>query len=218
MTIRVCILEDEAATRQLLQDIIHNTAGMVVSGTFASAEEALPKLDSVTPDVFLVDLRLSGMSGVDFTQQVRKRAPDVKILIVSGRIEGKIFWETVRAGAHGYLTKPFRAAELRAAIKSVLSGSLVPVSKPLMNTLSPAPDDRGGSQGSQRLSQRENEVLAWAARGYVDKEIAELSRLSKFTINGYWKSILRKYGVHNRSAAVARWFREQSMNQDEFGL
>lgn len=216
MTTRVCILEDEAATRQLLEEIVQNTEGMRVSGVFARAEDALTQIGLLVPHVFLVDLRLAGMGGVDFTQQVRKCAPHLKILIVSGCIEGRLFWETIHAGAHGYLTKPFRPDELRAAIKSILSGSLMPVSQPMMSALTPPsiPFHARGSQARRHLSHRESEVLTWAAQGYADKQIAALSRLSKFTINGYWKSILRKFGVHSRSAAIACWFREQEKSPD----
>jgi DNA-binding NarL/FixJ family response regulator len=155
----------------------------------SSGEEAIELAARLRPDVALVDLFLGEESGAELCQEIRKVAPATRILLISGA--GWISREAARAaGASGFVSKDWSAADVARAVRMVGKGMTVfaPQSEPV-----PA-----------SLSRREREVVALMAGGATNKEIAERLFLSPHTVKDHTSAVYRKLGVRNRAEAVRR--------------
>jgi DNA-binding NarL/FixJ family response regulator len=155
----------------------------------STGDEAIELAARLRPDVALVDLFLGEESGAELSQEIRKVAPATRILLISGA--GWISPEAARAaGASGFVSKDWSAADVARAVRMVGKGMTVfaPQSEPV-----PA-----------SLSRREREVMALMAGGATNKEIAERLFLSPHTVKDHTSAVYRKLGVRNRAEAVRR--------------
>ena len=122
MPISIAIVEDDRAVRASLAGILQRAADCRCVGDFGSAEEALRKLPALRPDVILMDINLPDMSGVECVRQLSQRLPATRILMLTVQEDPDCIFNSLAAGASGYLLKPVRAAELVAAVKDVFRG------------------------------------------------------------------------------------------------
>lgn len=154
-----------------------------------SGAEALALLDSVQPDVALVDLFLAGESGADVCASIRKASPATRVLLISGA--GRMSAAAARAaGASGFVSKDSDAGELARAVRRVGLG---------MTVFAPAPE-----QPAVLLTEREREVLRLIAAGSTNREIAQTLFLSPHTVKEHTSAVYRKLGARNRAEAVQR--------------
>jgi DNA-binding NarL/FixJ family response regulator len=208
MPTRVCVIGDETGACRILEGILDSSKGAFSCvGTYATAEEALQGIPDAKPQVLLVDVGLPGISGVELTRRAKKSWPQVKIIIITGCTELKIFWQAVQAGADGYLTKPIRPLEVFAAMEQVMSGGGPPMSAGLFENSFLRSSGTGSHISISAVTNRDGYLLALASDGMTDKEIAMLTRVSGFTVNDRWKSIFHKLNVHNRGAAITLWLK-----------
>lgn len=121
--IRVFIIEDHEIVRSLMTDLIKKTKGLVVCGEATSAEEALPQISAIRPEVILVDLSLPGMDGLDFIKELTKREPEIKTLAVSAHLEIIYAHLALKAGARGYISKD-DLIEVGSAVHHISRGNL----------------------------------------------------------------------------------------------
>jgi DNA-binding NarL/FixJ family response regulator len=154
----------------------------------SSAAEALELVTRSAPDVALVDLFLGAESGAELCEEIRARSPSTRVLLVSGA--GNISPKAAQAaGASGFVSKDWAAADITMAVRMVANG---------MTVFEP----RSGDAPSAELSAREREVLALIATGATNREIAERLFLSPHTVKEYTSSLYRKLGARNRADAV----------------
>jgi DNA-binding NarL/FixJ family response regulator len=200
------VIDDEAGACRILEGILDRSKGAFSCvGAYAAAEAALQGIPDAKPQVMLVDIGLPGISGVELTRTAKRSWPQVKIIIITGCTDLNVFWQAVQAGADGYLTKPFRPSEVVTAIQRVRSDGGPAVSVGFLENSSIR---YGGAKSCASLSSmtnRDADLLALASDGMTDKEIATVTGVSAFTVNGRWKSIFHKLKVHNRGAAVTLW-------------
>jgi DNA-binding NarL/FixJ family response regulator len=155
----------------------------------SSPEEALDQARSLQPHVALVDLFLGSRSGAELCEAIKKVSPQTRVLLISGA--GWISPEAARAaGAAGFVTKDWSAADIARAVRMVGKGMTV-----FAPRSEPAPAD---------LSPREREVLTLIAHGATNKEIADDLFLSPHTVKDHTSSLYRKLDVRNRAEAVQR--------------
>ena len=121
---KVFIVDDHAVLRDGLAELINHSEELVVCGEAATAEEALERIPSASPDLALVDLSLPGMSGMDLVSALNRKHPSVKILVLSMHDESLYAERAIKAGARGYIMKRQVAREVQAAIRTVLEGDL----------------------------------------------------------------------------------------------
>lgn len=149
--------------------------------------DAVETAARLRPDVALVDLMLGADSGAEACSEIRRTSPDTRVLLISGA--GRISPSVARtAGASGFISKDWNAADVVKAVRMVALGSEVFA--------------EGGAADSVGLSEREHEVLSLIATGATNREIAGTLYLSPHTVKEYTSGIYRKLGVRNRAEAV----------------
>ena len=205
--IRIVIVEDQRRTREGLAALVGGSAGMEVVAQYRSGEEALSGIASMQPAVVLVDLGLPGMSGTEVVARIRELLPGIPVLVLTVHGEDQHIFDSLCAGACGYLLKDIEPARLLAAIREVHSGG-APMSPEIARRVvsmfqkfaSPKSED-------SRLSARELEVLNLLAEGDSYKACADRLAISIDTVRFYVRRIYDRLHVHSRSAAVSKAMR-----------
>jgi DNA-binding NarL/FixJ family response regulator len=105
MPITVSIVEDSRGTRESLSELLRRAPGLRCMGAYANGEQALRELPAQTPDVVLMDINLPGMSGIECVARLKEKAPKLQVLMLTTYEEGDLIFESLRAGANGYLLK-----------------------------------------------------------------------------------------------------------------
>jgi DNA-binding NarL/FixJ family response regulator len=199
------VVEDDPALQarlqRLLQALSPEAPAAVVAGSLAAARDAAARHAFA---LALVDIGLPDGSGVTLIAELQASHPATTCVVVSAWGQEDIALQALRAGAIGYLLKERDDAELLHALHSIQRGGAPidpSIAGRILRTL--ALDTAPASPPPPSpLSEREHQILTLVARGYSNREIAELTTLSRFTIEDYTKSIYRKLAVGSRTAAV----------------
>lgn len=184
---RIAVVDDHPVVREGLVAALDGKGGLEVAGVFSSAEEALAAGRRV--DVILLDLELPGMNGL---QAIGRLSETAAVLVLTAY--GEEVEEAIRAGAKGYLLKGASLDEIERAIATLAGGG---------SYIDPRLASRLVAPTSQRLSDREREVLRLVARGQSNKQIATKLRITERTAKFHVTAILNKLGAENRAQAVA---------------
>ena len=208
MVIKITIVEDNAEVRSSMINILEGAPNCECVGAFSSGEEALLKIPKLKPDVVLMDISLTGMNGVECVRQLAKVMELPQILMLTVHEEPNSIFDSLAAGAAGYLLKPVRTAKLLAAVKDVYAGGapmtssiarkVVQSFKRVSPTTSPP---------AENLSPREQDVLNYLVKGFSYKETAEAMGISYSTVHSHIEHIYHKLHVQSRAQAVARYLR-----------
>ncbi|MEW9573475.1 response regulator [Rhodanobacter sp. Si-c] len=200
------IVEDDVATQQRLARLLATAADSDTRIAVASSvAEAKAHIAGRTPAIALIDIGLPDGSGIDLIHWLRHRHPEAATVVISAWGNEEIVLAALQAGATGYLLKERDDVELQLALQSIQRGGapIDPfVARRILTLLPAAQPAAAASDEGHALSERETEILRLVARGYSNREIAELTALSRFTIEGYTKAIYRKLAVGSRTAAV----------------
>lgn len=205
MSIRVSIIEDDAALRKAISERIAGDRRFLILGDYASAEAAVESLPADPPDVVLSDINLPGMSGIDCVRKLKPLMPKTQFVMLTVYDDSERIFQALTAGATGYLVKRASRSELLDAIVNVHRGES-PMSSGIARKIV-ASFQRTEPAETDKLSPREKQVLELLAQGFLYKEIADQLQLSIPTVNGYIRSIYEKLQVHSRSQAVAKFLR-----------
>lgn len=207
--IRVMLVDDHALVRAAVRQAI-SAPDVEMVAEVATAEEALLLAPQARPDVLLVDIDLPGMDGVELVRELAPRLPGTRIvmLTVSGADHHVV--ESMRHGAHGYLTKDLSPEALLRAVRSAYAGELAMprgMASRLVHRLVDAshPASTSADPALGTLTAREVEVLRLLAEGMTDREIAELLTISPRTVETHVSSVLHKLGARNRAEAAQRY-------------
>ena len=199
MSTRVILVEDHTEIRNGLVFLINNSSDYSCLG-FADAESACYYLENHVVDVILLDIKLPGMSGIEFARLLRQKHPDIQIIMCTVYEDDEKIFEALAAGANGYLLKKSSPLEIIDAIKDVLNGSAPmsgQIARKVVNFF-----QRKSAITSHDLSARESEILNLLADGFSNKEIAEKLFVSVHTIRNHLYKIYEKLQVHSRVEAV----------------
>lgn len=201
------IVEDDPAMRQRLERLLADIEGGPCSVTMAgSLAEAHDLLGKQTFALALIDIGLPDGDGCELIAWLRDHQPGTSALVISAWGHEDTVLAALRAGAIGYLLKEREDIELSMSLRSIQRGGapIDPViAKRILTSLAVPAQVRPPAPGATaQLSERETEILKLVARGYSNREIADLVSLSRLTIEGYTKTIYRKLAVGSRTAAV----------------
>jgi DNA-binding NarL/FixJ family response regulator len=186
--LRILIVEDDAVVAADIEQIV-NDLGHAVAGMADSGEETIRLLDQSSPDLVLIDIGLAGpMDGIELAGRIRSQL-DTPVVFISGYSADEVIRRAVSTGSHAYLTKPFRPADLNAAIRIAVNGSASRRCKP--NGISPDRDSRVGL-----LTERERTVLGLIGEGRRTKEIASELGITFKTAVTHRSNIMDKLGIH----------------------
>lgn len=204
MKTRVALVEDDVGVRGNLSRLINAEPNFTCIATCASAEAALQVLPIAKPDVVLMDLHLPGRSGIECVIQLRRLLPQVQIIMLTVDEDAERVFESLKAGATGYLVKHTAPEEILDAITQVQRGG-APMSSHIARMVVTAFRGRvPAGTAMPELSSRETEVLRLLARGFRSKEIADELGIGTGTVNTYIRHIYEKLHVRSRAEAVAK--------------
>lgn len=202
MSIKVYLVDDHALVRTGFRMILGKEVDIEIVGEAESAEEALPQIRQLKPDVVLCDLHLPGLSGLDLTERVVRGDFGTRVIVVSVLEDGPMPRRLLEAGASGYVGKACDAGELLRAVRDAARGK-----RYLSNTVAQglALAGIGGDAASpfDALTRRELEVALLLNQGLRQEAIAKRLSLSAKTVNTHKSRLFEKLGIHD-TIALAR--------------
>jgi DNA-binding NarL/FixJ family response regulator/signal transduction histidine kinase len=201
---RILIVDDHTVTRAGIRRLLEHYADFEVVGEAADGLEALAEAQDLGPQVVLMDMRMPGMNGLEALRQLRASNPDLRVLMLSAYEQDEDVFESLKAGASGYVLKDIPPDELAQAIRIVARGEtlLAPgLTGKLVERLGQLEQ---GEDPSRMLTAREREVLRALAAGLRNKEIARQLFVSERTVTFHLANIYQKLGVSSRTEALRR--------------
>jgi DNA-binding NarL/FixJ family response regulator len=206
MAISVSIVEDVRDTREGLRELLDGADGLSCLSTYPTAEAALTGVPEEKPDVVLVDINLPGMNGIECVAKLKIRLPQLRFLMMTTYEERDLIFNSLRAGAHGYLLKKSTHTELIQAIEQVHAGG-APMSMQIARKVVEHFHQISAPESDmEKLTEREKEILGLLAQGYLYKEISDKLGISFHTVKTHIHVIYEKLHVQSRTQATAKFF------------
>lgn len=205
--IKVAIIDDHALLRQGVHSLLQNLDDIEVIATGSSGEEAVTLLTTHNPDVFLMDIVMRGMSGIETTRWIKEQSPDAKVILISSEVNKEYIAAGIKAGINGYLPKDSSKEILIEAIHAVIKGERFfspEVTSLVFQDFYLKEKEGKGLPGkkTKELSKREEEVLAMIANGKALKEIGDELFISVKTVETHKQHIQEKLGLKNTAQLV----------------
>ncbi len=202
--ISVAVVEDDNEIRQLLTLIIDSSPGYICKLSFNDCETAIPQIQKTPPDVVLMDIDLPGMSGIEGVKRLKPGLPDTDFIMLTIKEDDDSIFNSVCAGATGYLVKDMPPADLLKAISEVYEGGA-----PMSASIARKVVTSFKKSGESPLTRRETEILQKLCDGDNYKTIAEELFISGDTVRAHIKNIYRKLHVNSRAEVVKKAIRDR---------
>ncbi|MBB3110973.1 two-component system response regulator NreC [Paenibacillus phyllosphaerae] len=204
--IRIIIVDDHAMVRSGMRMLLEGKDDIEVVGEASEGDEGIRAAESLRPDVVLMDLSMPhGKDGLTAAAELKVRMPEIAVLILTMHDDDEYLFRAIHNGAAGYVLKSAPHEELLTAIRSVAKGDayLTPsATKRLMNEYMERMKRGESTDVFDTLSEREKEVLALAAQGYANKEIAEQLIISVKTVETHKSNVMDKLGLKTRPELI----------------
>ncbi len=210
--IKVLIVDDHTLVRDGIRALLALVADIDVVGEAANGREAIEKMQSLAPNVVLMDLAMPVMGGLEATRRIRRQFPGIKVLALTQYDDSEYVIPVIEAGACGFVTKMGAFSELASAIQaanrgeSYLSPSAAAV---LVEERQQKIAPEVGKDPYQQLTDREREVLKLVAEGHTAREIADILVVSPKTVEWYKNSLMSKLNIHNKTDLIKYAIRKQ---------
>ena len=195
--IRVLSVDDHEIMRGGVRFLLLAFDDLELVGEAQRGEDAVRLCRETNPDVVLLDMKMSGMDGIQTTSAIRPAGPDVQVLILTSFHDHDLVRGSMEAGAVGYVLKDSSKEDLAAAIRAAKAGQTTISHQAAEDLLS------NSSDSTTDLTDREREVLLLLAKGMTNKQIGKQLHLSPFTVRHHVSQLIKKLGAANRAAAVA---------------
>ncbi len=204
MPVTVAIVEDDSRIQKSLRLMLTTDPGVLCVGVFGTAESAIASIPPLNPDVVFMDVHLPDHSGIEVVRFLAATPRPPQIVMLTSYDDSEAIFNSLSAGASGYLLKPIRTSELLAAVRDVHSGG-APMTGAIARkvvqafarpVVQPAP-------ATEDLSPREQEILALLSEGFLYKEIADRLNVAYATVRTHIERIYQKLHVRSRAQAVA---------------
>ena len=194
--IKVLIADNHPIVRKGISEVLSSADGFEVIDDVSNTDELFKKLETVTPDVVMLEMDIPEINGIAALRKVKQDFPDVKVLIYSGQSEDVYALSTIRAGAYGYLSKTADLDYVISAIRKVSEGNMF-ITNELAQRLAFDESTQKPRRFFRKLSTREVEVLKLLASGKRNKEVAEGLNLNEKTVSTYKARLMKKLNVDN---------------------
>ncbi len=218
MTVRVLLVDDQSLIREGLSIILNMQSDIEVVGEAADGKEAVDLAQKLHPDVILMDIKMPQMDGIEATRQIKKKLPNIHILILTTYNTDKLVFDGIRAGAMGYLLKDITRSQLAEAVRGAAQGEaqidtsiaalVLTEFQRMANVLHRRVNDQPRKQSSanlplvEALTTREETILRLLTQGLTNAGIAEQLHLSEGTVKNYVSEVLSKLQANDRTHAV----------------
>ncbi len=211
--ISALLVDDHALFREGLASLLSRRPDIEVVGTASNGEEALKLVRELMPDLVLMDVRMSGLGGLETTRRIKAEMPEARVIMVTMSEDDRDLFEAIKSGAQGYLLKNTAPEELYKYIQAVFAGeaaiSGLMAAKMLNEFRRPAADCAGEEFPRENLTEREWQVLQHVADGMTNRQIADALGLSEHTVKKHFSNILAKLHLQNRVDAVLYAMRQR---------
>ena len=207
MQIKVAIVDDDEGIRTSLATLIRRAASMKLTGDYPDGETALKEIPRNPPDVVLMDINMPGIKGPECVRQLKAQLPAVQFMILTVYEDSDSLFNSLKAGASGYLLKRTASTRLLEAIHDVHNGGspMTPQLARRVVQFFTKPAETASPVAS--LTAGEKEFLNQLANGYAYKEIADRMKISIDTVRSYVRNVYEKLHVHSRTEAVVKYLR-----------
>jgi two-component system response regulator DevR len=202
---RIILVDDHEVVRLGLKALLERHPHFEVVGEAASSREAIDLVSNLQPDVVVMDIRLPGSSGIEACEEITRRFPTTRVIMLTSYAEDEMLFSAIRAGASGYILKQIGGEDLIRALEAVGNGEAMldpAVTQRVFQEVRRAVKEEEASAFAH-LSQQEKHVLLLVSEGKTNREIAKALFLGEGTVRNYVSSILSKLGVSNRAEAAA---------------
>ena len=200
---RIVIAEDHTILREGLRSLLSSDPNFEIIGEAEDGREAIRCVEKFKPDLILMDLSMPRMNGMEAISEIKKRFKETKILVLTVHKTEEYILATLKAGADGYILKDSTHAELKMAVKNVLSGKqyISPgISEKVIEGYLEGRKTLKTRTAWETLTQREREILKLIAEGYKNKEIADALCISVKTVEKHRANLMEKLDLHNVQA------------------
>lgn len=203
--IKVLIVDDHPMVAEGIQSILETYDDIDVVGTLSNGQEAVDQIDTLDPDVILMDLNMPRLGGLSATEILLEKRPDTRILVLSMHDSPEYISSALSHGAMGYVLKDVPTDEIRLAVDTVMRGE-----RYLCTGAEGSLKPRAGAR--EALTGREQTILLQLAQGKSNKEVAEVLEISVRTVETHRKNIKRKLGISS-TAGLTRYAMEHGVLQ-----
>ncbi|MBI2862652.1 MAG: response regulator transcription factor [Chloroflexi bacterium] len=205
LPIRVLLVDDHACVRQGLKSLIDAQEDLKVVGEASNGREAIDLAEKLDASVILMDITMPVLDGLVAAREIKIRRPNINILFLTVHEGDAYFFESLRAGANGYIPKSAEADEVLEGIRAVAGGSTYiqpSMAKWLVTEFLSRTVGGRSQEATDGLSAREREVLQLIAEGLTNSEVAQRLSLSINTVRRHRANLMAKLGLHDRLELV----------------
>lgn len=206
--IRVAIVDDDIKVREVIAWLVQHSEDFEFAGAFSDAEEVMEGIDASSPDVVLMDIDMPGISGIECVERLKADYPELRILMLTNYSDDDRIFNSLRAGAAGYLLKNSSTAKLAEAIKEAFHGGAPMSGEVALKVIAYFHSQKKTGKYTAALSSREQEVLKALSDGLSNKVIAAKLFISIPTVRFHLRNIYAKLHVNSRTEAVLKAIQE----------
>jgi two-component system response regulator DegU len=208
--IKVCIISPQSLFRQGVRHSLADIRDIEIISE-AEADDALSVVEKSLPDVVMVDIDIPSDGGLKLARQIRQRLPNIGVIVLTSNPDDDQLFQSIKAQASAYLSKDITAEELASTVKRTAKGehpinesftSHPKVAEQVLHHFRGLPSGQGAESFISPVTAREQEILNYMAKGYLNKQIALALEISEQTVKNHVTSILRKLNANARTQAV----------------
>jgi len=196
--IKIILVDDHTLFRDGIKSILDEEENIDVIDEAPDANSLFEKLEKHQPDILITDISLPDMSGIEIARRITTLYPDIKMLMLSMHNNEEFIINSLKAGAHGYLSKDIKSTELLEAIHSVMNGKIYfnkEISQTIINNYRTENNSDSEPDTGNNLTEREIEVIKLLGDGLINKEIADRLSISIRTVDAHKNHIMQKLGL-----------------------
>jgi DNA-binding NarL/FixJ family response regulator len=205
MPITISVVEDDRDTRDSLTALLSGETRLRYLNAYPTGEAAVAGIPLEKPEVALVDINLPGMSGIECVAKLKAQLPELRVLMLTTYEESDLIFNSLRAGASGYLLKKMLPAELIQAVEQVYAGGAPMSMQIARKVVEHFHRNRPPGSDVNKLTPREQEVLTLLSKGCLYKEISDRLGISVTTVRTHLKHIYEKLHVQSRTEATVKF-------------
>ncbi len=203
--IRLLLVDDHEVVRSGLKMLLENESDFKIVGEADTGGGALELVETLKPDVVIMDITLPDISGIEATRRIKETHPEVAVVALTIHEDQQYFFEMLQVGASGYVPKRAAPDDLITAIRAAHRGEMYiypSLAKLLVGDFLSRSGEDGAKETMTGLTPREQEVLSLLADGKTNDEIADLLSISAHTVARHRENLMGKLGLHSRSELV----------------